>query len=591
MLFIALIVCIVVALVAAQLPPNLEETFVAMRDGTKLHTMVFYPKGVSEGKKYPAVIDRSPYGYTDLEWVTDIFVPFGFVAIGQDMRGTEKSEGNFTMWQSDADDSRDLGDWIVQQPWSNGKVYTLGASADGIESLQTPKTEPSWLAGQYIIWATSRMYEVLFPYGTYKQKTAEDWLLGVTMPTPEVVNDNIQTVHENEAHTPYWDGVELGIDTFQKVKYPNAFWGGWYDLFSLGTLQAFDGYNNHADESVRYTSKITIDPLGHCLDYAFYFTQNAPYGRTAVIFAQMFETFGIRPVKRSQIRNVTFYVMSSNDDAGKQAGMYWTSLEKFPTPVMTNYYLHADKTASVVPPTTIDSTTTYKYDPADPAPTMGGNNLPDSIGGTIPCGPMDNSEVDKRSDVLAFQTEVFDKELALTGPLMATLYVSSDAIDTDFTVKISDVYPTGESHIIQDNAVRMRWREGGVEPVYMQKNKVYEITMNLWNTSFIVPPGHALRFSISSSNYPRFSVNPNNGLLLKDPQYPGVNITANNVIYHSARYPSRITLPVVSKFQIPEVHLIKEAQEMYPILTDDFLKKHSASLDKLAKRMKRYKKN
>ena len=382
--------------------------------------------------------------------------------------------------------------------------------------------------------------------------------------------------------------MEVGPDTYKKVKYPNAFWGGWYDLFSIGTIQAFDGYNNLADESVRFTSKLTIDPLGHCLDFADYFTENAPYGRTAVIFAQMFETYGIRPVKRSRIHNVTFYVMSSNDDAGKKAGQYWTSLEKFPTPVMTNYYLHADKTASLIPPTTLDSASSYKYDPSDPAPTIGGNNLPDSIGGTIPCGPMDNSPVDLRSDVLSFQTGVFDKELPLTGPLLATLYVSSDAIDTDFTVKISDVYPTGEARIIQDNAIRMRWREGTLEPVYMQKSKVYEVNMNLWNTSFIVAPGHALRFSISSSNYPRFSVNPNNGLLLKDPKYPGVNITANNVLYHSARYPSRVTLPVVTKLQIPEVHVIKEVQEMYPMLTDEFLKKHSSSLDKLAKRMKRY---
>ena len=81
-------------------------------------------------------MDRSPYGYGDMEWITDIFVPFGYVGVGQDMRGTEKSEGNFSMWHSAATDSRDLGDWIVAQPWSNGVIYTMGASADGLESLQ-----------------------------------------------------------------------------------------------------------------------------------------------------------------------------------------------------------------------------------------------------------------------------------------------------------------------------------------------------------------------------------------------------------------------------------------------------------------------
>ena len=563
------------------------EVMVPMRDGVNLHTVIGFPRASKDGtNKFPAVMDRSPYGYKDLEWITDIFMPAGFVAIGQDMRGTEKSEGNFTMWQSDADDSRDLGDWILKQEWSNGQIMTFGASADGIASLQVPKTSPEWLKGQYITWATSKIYQILFPFGAYKQKTAEDWLLGVTMPNPDVVYDNIQTVHENEAHTDYWGGVELDETTFNKIKAPSAFWGGWYDLFILGTLQAFDGYNNQCDESVRYTSKITIDPLGHCLDFGDFFTENAVMGRTGLVIAQAYEVFGIRPVKRSEVKNVTFYVMSSNDDAGKQAGQFWTSMEKFPTPVMTNYYLHADKTATLVPPTN-EGSTSYKYDPADPAPTMGGNNLPDSIGGTIPCGPMDQSEVDKRADVLTFQTETFSKELPLTGPIMATIYVSSDAKDTDFTVKVSDVYPDGKALILQDNAIRMRWREGGLTPVYMKKGEVYELELNLWNTSYIVAPGHALRFSISSSNYPRFSVNSNNGILLADPAYPGPNITANNVLYHSARYPSRVSLPVVAKHQLPVVHVLKEVQEMYPMLTEDFIRKSVSKVNKLATRMKK----
>ena len=94
---------------------------------------------------------------------------------------------------------------------------------------------------------------------------------------------------------------------------------------------------------------------------------------------------------------------------------------------------------------TPDASSTYKYDPSDPVPTMGGNNLPDGIGGSIPCGPLDQAAIDQRADVLKFQTPVFNEELALTGPLLATLYVSSDAIDTDFMVRISDVYPTGEA--------------------------------------------------------------------------------------------------------------------------------------------------
>lgn len=213
----------------------------------------------------------------------------------------------------------------------------------------------------------------------------------------------------------------------------------------------------------------------------------------------MFEVYGIRPVVRPGISNITFYVMSSNDEAGRSAGQYWTSVEKWPTPRMTNYYLHSDGSLSTSLPADSSSSTTYSVDPNNPVLTVGGNNLPPDIGGSIPCGPMDQSTVDQRDDVLLFQTPVLDQELVLTGPLLATLFVESDAVDTDFMVyilhlpppaiyshvfydmfaqvKISDVYPTGEAILIQDNAVRMRWRKGGLVPVYLTKGEVYEVTL------------------------------------------------------------------------------------------------------------------
>jgi putative CocE/NonD family hydrolase len=340
---------------------------------------------------------------------------------------------------------------------------------------------------------------------------------------------------------------------------------------------------------VRHTSLITIDPLGHCLDGAEFFTEDAVEGRTALVLGQLFQTYGIHSVVRSNIKNVTFYVMSSNDEAGRAAGQYWTSLETWPDAWMTNYYFHSDKTASQLSPTPDEGpvSTTYKYDPVDPAPTMGGCNLPDSIGGTIPCGPLDQQEVDKRSDVLTFQIPAVTEELAISGGIYATLYVSSDAIDTDFTVKVSDVYPTGEARILQDNAVRMKWREGGEEPVHMEKDQVYKVEMNLWNTSYIVAPGHALRFSVSSSNFPRFNANYNNGVLLKDPTFPGTPVVAMNTLYHSAKYPSHVKLPIVRKHALPQVHVLKEVQTMYPMIDKDMIRKASDGFNRMLKRSSR----
>ncbi|CAE7518929.1 cocE [Symbiodinium microadriaticum] len=116
----------------------------------------------------------------------------------------------------------------------------------------------------------------------------------------------------------------------------------------------------------------------------------------------------------------------------------------------------------------------------------------------------------------------------------------------------------------------MRWREGGTSPVYMEKGQVYEAAISLWNTSYVVAPGHALRFAVSSTNFPRFSVNPNNGLLLADEAYPGENVTATNTIHHSETYPTYIELPVVSKQQLPQIHGIKEQfQRAYPMIDYD----------------------
>jgi len=185
--------------------------------------------------------------------------------------------------------------------------------------------------------------------------------------------------------------------------------------------------------------------------------------------------------------------------------------------------------------------------------------------------------------VLVFQTAPAANEVAYTGAINGHLWLSSDAIDTDFMVRISDVYPNGEAHLLQDSAVRMRWRNGGTTPQYLKAGEVYPTSISLWNTSYVLAPGHSLRFAISSSNYPRFSLNANNGLLLADPAYPGVNITATNTVHHSAEFASYIEMPVVAKAQMPKIHNIRsEWEAAYPQISyEDVLARGPALLAKL----------
>lgn len=533
----------------------------------KLHTVICYPRNYEEGQKLTVVMDRSPYGSTGLELINDIMLPFGFITVGQDMRGTGGSEGEFSIWHSDANDSQDTGNWLVEQSWSNGQVYTFGASADGLAAYTTVTNQPAWLKAQYFVWSSSQGYEVIYPNGAYLTSLADMWIRSTV---PEHADEDLAIIAENEAHTDWWLPLDL-TGQYWRVNFPAAFWAGWYDIFLVGNLAAYEGYNFESDASSRYTTRLVVDPLGHCQDAAKYFSEDVIAGRTILPAAQWLELFGVRPVTRTNIRNVTFYVMSSNDDAGRAAGQFWTTLDAFPRPTMTKYFLHPDRSLSTSPPSESEAgskSTSYTYDPSNPVPSMGGNNL------QLPCGPLDQSTIDQRADVLVFNTPPQTSELVMTGPLFATLFVSSDAVDTDFNVRLSDVYPTGEARLIQDNAVRMRWRERGLEPVWMKAGEVYEVTLTLWNTSYIVAPGHSLRVAITSSNSPRFDVNRNNGILLKDRQASDVNITAVNTVHHSSTYASYVSLPIVKKAQLPQVHNLKEqVQKAYPQVDWDKIEK------------------
>lgn len=200
------------------------------------------------------------------------------------------------------------------------------------------------------------------------------------------------------------------------------------------------------------------------------------------------------------------------------------------------------------------------YDPTNPAPTHGGNNL------EIKCGPLDQSEIEKRPDVLVFTTDVLDLPLAITGNITADIWVSSaDVNDTDWTVKLSDVYPDGTSHIIQDGIVRMRWRKSGITPTPILPNVIEKVNVSLWASSHVFNKGHRLRVSVSSSNYPRFTFNPNNGLPMTA---NGTLYNATNTLHHNSIYPSHITLPLVKMEQLPRHNVLDSVNKILAALPD-----------------------
>jgi hypothetical protein len=194
-------------------------------------------------------------------------------------------------------------------------------------------------------------------------------------------------------------------------------------------------------------------------------------------------------------------------------------------------------------PQRTDKPDRFSYDPMKPVMSHGGNVC--CQGNAVVAGSMDQSSMETRPDILVYTSEPFTEGTELSGPIVPTLYVSSDAKDTDFTVKILDVYPDGRAYNLDESIQRMRYREGyDKPPVFMKAGEVYKVTLQPLNTSNYFKAGHRLRVEVSSSNFPRFDRNLNTGGNNYDET---TGVVANNVVHHSKRYPSTLTVTMVKK--------------------------------------------
>ena len=239
-------------------------------------------------------------------------------------------------------------------------------------------------------------------------------------------------------------------------------------------------------------------------------------------------------------------------------GGYWRSEPDWPLPgtLETPFYLHAGGGLSQDEPSADKSPSTgYTFDPKDPVPTMGGGiSAADSIirpgafdqrGRPDFFGCKDVLPLNSRQDILTFQTPELEEDTEVTGEIVMHLWASSSAVDTDFTAKLIDVhppsadYPDGYAMNITDSIIRARYRNSWTEPELMELGTPYELTFNLYPTSNVFRKGHRIRLDISSSNWPRFDVNPNTGGPLGLEQRYEI---AHQTIYHSPERPSHIVL-------------------------------------------------
>jgi hypothetical protein len=188
------------------------------------------------------------------------------------------------------------------------------------------------------------------------------------------------------------------------------------------------------------------------------------------------------------------------------------------------------------------SADSFTYDPFNPVLSYGGNVC--CTGNAITPGAFDQRRMEARQDVLVYTSDPLEEGIEVSGPIEVTLFVSSDAKDTDFTVKLVDVYPDGRAYNLDETILRARYREGFDRQVWMEDGKVYELTMSPMSTANFFEAGHRVRIEVSSSNFPRFTRNLNTGGANYD-ETEGV--VAHNVVHHTAEHPSRVRLPIVRR--------------------------------------------
>ncbi len=350
---------------------------------------------------------------------------------------------------------------------------------------------------------------------------------------------------------PAWYKGGLWHDNM-KIDIPGFYFMSWYDVSVGPNLAMYNHIRKTASPAMADKQYAVIAPVAHC-SYTRA-TENTIVGARSMGDARLdyskmtydwFDHF-LKGEQNDILKSpkVQYFTMGSNK---------WQSSEQWP-PVGAQpmkFYLASGGKANTLngdgrlvsePPAT-HMPDTFTYDPMNPVPSYGGNVC--CTGNAIQAGSFDQSKMEERNDILVYSTDVLKEGFELSGPIEVTLYVSSDAKDTDFTVKLIDVDENGKAWNLDETIQRMRYRDGYDKPiVWMEKGKVYKVRFQPMTTSNYFAPGHRLRIEISSSNFPRFDRNMNTGGNNWD---EAKGVVATNSVHHSKQYPAEVVISVVRK--------------------------------------------
>ena len=531
----------------------------------------------------------------------------GYAYVVQNERGRYYSEGDWDILGIPLTDGYDAFTWLAEQEWCNGKIGTQGCSSTAewqmaVASLDHPAhaavvpmgfgagvgrigeyyEQGNWYRGGalqmlFTKWLYDTQHDKYRPRPPHGMKQ-EDLIriqrfydLGPTMPEVDwseafwhlPVNDIFNYVGGAESiwqemisrkpNDPEWydgglyhDDMPFGVPGFWFIS--------WYDIASSPNIELVNHiHNNIEDSEVAENQYMVISPSRHCGFWGD--SENTVIGERNLGNAYMnydsliygwFDYWlkGIDNGFTEDLPYVHYYTMGSNK---------WQTSDEWP-PIDTEmipFYLNSNGNANSLngdgvldtkKPGNKDNPDTYKYDPYNPVRSYGGNFC--CYGDAIEVGSFDQREMEMRNDILVYTSDALEEGLEVTGFIESVLYVSSDKKDTDFTIKLIDVYPDGRAFNLDETIQRARYREGYDKEVFMEQGKVYKVELTPMATSNYFAKGHRIRIEVSSSNFPRFDRNLNTGGNNYD---ESEGVVANNSIHHSGEYPSAIILPIVQK--------------------------------------------
>ncbi len=568
---------------------------ILMRDGTILRADLYRPDAPG---KYPVVLERTPYDRSERRG-NHIVLPVqvaqrGYAVVIQDVRGRYDSEGEFNPFHQEIEDGYDTLDWCSKQEWSNGKTGMFGGSYVGATQwLAAISKHPSLTC--IVPSVTSDDYYEGWTYqgGALSLGFVSSWsMFALTL-------QNLKNLIKNNKATEL-DGVSLieAIDSmplslkkapaaflqylnsdiapyyYQWTAHPenDSYWrsisiaehhgeistpalniGGWFDIFLSGTLRNFTGMQSRLDSNDAHkTQKLIIGPWSHTTIAAAasgsqYFGQNASH-HGVDLFHEHLDWYDrwLKDEINDEISDypVRIFVMGEN---------VWRSEDNWPLE-RTEYvelYLHSNGDAntaggdgelSTVPPLD-EPNDFYTFDPDNPVPTSGGGLC--CYPSLLPGGPFDQTFIENRADVLCYTTLPMVEDVEVTGHIELILYASSTALDTDFTAKLVDVCEQNDCAIgLTDGIIRAKYRDNTSIASCLNPGETYKFKIDLGATSNLFKKGHRIRLEVSSSNFPRFEPNVNNGTTSA---FSWEKEKAEQKIFHNNEFQSRLIIPFIPR--------------------------------------------